>query len=333
MAAVAARRGAGRRRGLCGRSTRCGCTRASTCAADLEPPATLAASSSARARPPRPGRRRGAPAASGSRSSAPDLPVDRTAIAQEIVRVARPIGHQRGGHALPRLTSRTGRRCRGRRTLRPQAGLPAAGNEPRDQHHRLEGRRPARVGAGGRRRRPSSRRCASRCRMSSEPCAAMLFIISAPSGTGKTTLVERLVQVVPDLALSRSYTSRPPRAGEQDGVDYNFISRERFEAMIADGDFLEWADVFGNSTAPARPTPSRRWPRAGPGAGHRRAGRPAGAEPAASRASASSCCRRPSRCSRTAARAKQGHRGADSAAPRGRARRGRAPCTTTSTSS
>ena len=74
----------------------------------------------------------------------------------------------------------------------------------------------------------------------------LLFIVSAPSGTGKTTLVERLVQVVPRLRLSRSYTSRTARAGEQDGVDYNFISRERFESMIAESAFLEWADVFGN---------------------------------------------------------------------------------------
>jgi len=74
----------------------------------------------------------------------------------------------------------------------------------------------------------------------------LLFIVSAPSGTGKTTIVERLVQVVPRLRLSRSYTSRTARAGEQDGVDYNFISREQFQAMIAESAFLEWADVFGN---------------------------------------------------------------------------------------
>ena len=74
----------------------------------------------------------------------------------------------------------------------------------------------------------------------------LLFIVSAPSGTGKTTLVERLVQVVPRLRMSRSYTSRLARAGEQDGVDYNFISREQFEAMTAENAFLEWADVFGN---------------------------------------------------------------------------------------
>ncbi len=74
----------------------------------------------------------------------------------------------------------------------------------------------------------------------------LLFVVSAPSGTGKTTVVERLVQILPDLALSRSYTSRQARPGECDGVDYNFITRERFETMIAEGAFLEWADVFGN---------------------------------------------------------------------------------------
>jgi len=74
----------------------------------------------------------------------------------------------------------------------------------------------------------------------------LLFIVSAPSGTGKTTLVERLVQVLPNLRMSRSYTSRPARAGERDGVDYNFLSREEFESLIAQHAFLEWADVFGN---------------------------------------------------------------------------------------
>jgi guanylate kinase len=74
----------------------------------------------------------------------------------------------------------------------------------------------------------------------------LLFVISAPSGTGKTTVAERLVQVVPSLSLSRSYTSRAIRAGEADGIDYNFITRARFEQMIADKAFLEHADVFGN---------------------------------------------------------------------------------------
>jgi len=86
--------------------------------------------------------------------------------------------------------------------------------------------------------------------MSSEPAPpprrGLLFVVSAPSGTGKTTVVERLVHVLPDLALSRSYTSRAARPGETDGVDYNFVSRARFEEMVAADAFLEWADVFGN---------------------------------------------------------------------------------------
>jgi guanylate kinase len=74
----------------------------------------------------------------------------------------------------------------------------------------------------------------------------LLFIVSAPSGAGKTTLVERLVEQVPGLQMSRSYTSRTARAGEHDGVDYNFVTRAEFEEMIARDRFLEWADVFGN---------------------------------------------------------------------------------------
>ena len=74
----------------------------------------------------------------------------------------------------------------------------------------------------------------------------LLFVVSAPSGTGKTTVAERLVQVVTDLSLSRSYTSRAIRPGEVDGIDYNFITRPRFEQMISAGEFLEYAEVFGN---------------------------------------------------------------------------------------
>ena len=74
----------------------------------------------------------------------------------------------------------------------------------------------------------------------------LLFIVSAPSGTGKTTLVERLVQILPNLRMSRSYTSRDARAGERNGIDYHFISREDFERRIKAMEFLEWADVFGN---------------------------------------------------------------------------------------
>ena len=73
----------------------------------------------------------------------------------------------------------------------------------------------------------------------------LLIILSAPSGTGKTTLVSRLAERVPDLVRSRSYTSRAARPGEVDGVDYHFVAPARFRDMIAAGVFLEWADVFG----------------------------------------------------------------------------------------
>jgi guanylate kinase len=74
----------------------------------------------------------------------------------------------------------------------------------------------------------------------------LLFVVSAPSGTGKTSMIERLVRTVPGLEPSRSYTSRPARPGEVDGVDYNFVSRQVFDAMVHGGQFLEWAEVFGN---------------------------------------------------------------------------------------
>jgi guanylate kinase len=80
--------------------------------------------------------------------------------------------------------------------------------------------------------------------MSSES-RGLLFIVSAPSGTGKTTVVRRLVETTPDIRMSRSYTSRAPRPGERDGVDYHFVTSERFAAMRDAGEFLEWAEVFG----------------------------------------------------------------------------------------
>jgi len=73
-----------------------------------------------------------------------------------------------------------------------------------------------------------------------------VFIISAPSGSGKSTLVHRLLQTVPNLAFSISYTTRPPRASETPGLDYIFVSRQDFEARLARGEFLEYAEVFGN---------------------------------------------------------------------------------------
>ena len=71
-------------------------------------------------------------------------------------------------------------------------------------------------------------------------------MVSAPSGTGKTTAVDALVARVPGLERSRSYTSRPPRPAERDGVDYHFVDRDRFESMRGAGEFLEWAEVFGH---------------------------------------------------------------------------------------
>jgi guanylate kinase len=70
-------------------------------------------------------------------------------------------------------------------------------------------------------------------------------VVSAPSGAGKTTVVEHLIGRMPGLQRSRSYTSRRARPGETDGVDYYFVSRDRFEAMIAGGQFLEWAEYSG----------------------------------------------------------------------------------------
>jgi guanylate kinase len=76
--------------------------------------------------------------------------------------------------------------------------------------------------------------------------AGILFIISAPSGSGKSTLVNQLRSLVEGLDFSISYTTRAPRGSEEDGREYHFITREEFERMIAAGDFLEWAPVFGN---------------------------------------------------------------------------------------
>lgn len=73
-----------------------------------------------------------------------------------------------------------------------------------------------------------------------------LFVISAPSGAGKTTLCQKLREVVPDVKFSVSYTTRKPRAGEVDGVHYSFVDEDEFRAMIAEGEFVEWAQVHGN---------------------------------------------------------------------------------------
>ena len=79
-----------------------------------------------------------------------------------------------------------------------------------------------------------------------------VYIISAPSGSGKSTLVNKVRKIVPGLKFSISYTTRPPRAGEQNGREYFFVSRAVFESMIAQDDFLEYAEVFGNYYGTAR---------------------------------------------------------------------------------
>lgn len=80
----------------------------------------------------------------------------------------------------------------------------------------------------------------------SEGCTGNLFIVSGPSGAGKGTLVRALLDRVPDLWLSVSATTRPPRPGEIDGVHYVFLSAEDFDRVIGEGGFLEWAEVHGN---------------------------------------------------------------------------------------
>jgi guanylate kinase len=74
----------------------------------------------------------------------------------------------------------------------------------------------------------------------------LLYIVSAPSGTGKTTLLKRVMDYFPDIKFSISYTTRPPRPGERDGKDYHFISPQRFQEMVKEKAFAEWAEVLGN---------------------------------------------------------------------------------------
>jgi guanylate kinase len=74
----------------------------------------------------------------------------------------------------------------------------------------------------------------------------VLYILSSPSGAGKTTLARRLIAADPDIAMSVSVTTRKPRTGERDGIDYKFVDAARFEAMKTGGELLEWARVFDN---------------------------------------------------------------------------------------
>jgi guanylate kinase len=81
-----------------------------------------------------------------------------------------------------------------------------------------------------------------------------LFVVSAPSGAGKTSLVKALLEVEPSLTLSVSYTTRAPREGEHDGVHYHFVDAPAFERMAEAGEFVEYARVFGNAYGTAATT-------------------------------------------------------------------------------
>jgi guanylate kinase len=91
--------------------------------------------------------------------------------------------------------------------------------------------------------------------MSSDPPApGQLLVLSAPSGAGKTTLARRFVDLTPGATFSISATTRAPRGAERDGVDYHFLSPERFRKQVAAGAFAEWAEVHGRSYGTLRTT-------------------------------------------------------------------------------
>ncbi|RLA11375.1 MAG: guanylate kinase [Gammaproteobacteria bacterium] len=79
-----------------------------------------------------------------------------------------------------------------------------------------------------------------------------LFVVSGPSGVGKTSLVSALTDKHPTITCPVSYTTRPPRPGEQEGTDYHFVSLDQFETMVTDNEFLEHAHVFGNQYGTSR---------------------------------------------------------------------------------
>ncbi len=87
----------------------------------------------------------------------------------------------------------------------------------------------------------------------------LLYILCGPSGVGKTTLAHHLLELHPELGFSVSYTTRAPRPGEEDGVDYHFVSDAEFDEMIDAREFAEWAEVHGNRYGTASTTITEAW--------------------------------------------------------------------------
>ncbi len=146
------------------------------------------------------------------------------------------------------------------RSARPPPGLSAAGTESRSEHARVE------VDAGrdgATRGRPQGHhrtdpRTGSEHRMTGEPVEpGLLLVVSAPSGAGKTSLVNALVSNDENIRVSVSHTTRARRGNEREGENYFFIDRAQFAAMVAAGAFLEHATVFGNSYGTSRATVER----------------------------------------------------------------------------
>jgi guanylate kinase len=78
------------------------------------------------------------------------------------------------------------------------------------------------------------------------PQRGLLIVVSSPSGAGKTTLCHRLIDEFPSIVFSVSYTTRERRRGEEEGIDYHFVDRTKFDEMVANEEFAEWAEVHGN---------------------------------------------------------------------------------------
>src|SRR4029079_1833331 len=159
------------------------------------------------------------------------------------------LGRRRGADAPCHAPRWSGAHAGPVRRGRQAPGLSRAGAEPRGEHARVEGRRHqdrrlrARAEAADR----AGPRAGPEHRMS-----GLLFVITAPSGAGKTSLIDAVLKQASALRLSISYTTRPPRPGERNGREYHFVDHATFDAMLAAGEFLESAEVYGNRYGTSR---------------------------------------------------------------------------------